>query len=220
MRCSQDQAAAEELTKLSRELESLGLNRGSSGNCSMRSQRGFLVTPSGKGSKELTSNLMVEMDFAGQVLSSGQPSSEWRFHKDILVAKPEVNAIVHVHSNYATALSCFRNDIPSFHYMIAAAGGDSIKCAPYALFGTQMLSDSVVMALKKRKACLMSNHGMIATGQTAEDALSLAVEVESLSQQYLMAIQAGNPVLLSKEEMKAVAKQFVGYGNWSGTKKS
>lgn len=210
-----DEFAREQLTNLSQELDSLGLNRGTSGNCSMRSERGFLVTPSGAGAKGLKSDMMVEMDFSGRVLSSGQPSSEWRFHKDILVARSEINAIVHVHSNYATALSCFRKDIPSFHYMIAAAGGDSIKCSPYALFGTQMLSDNVLMALEKRKACLMSNHGMIATGKTAEDALSLAVEVESLSQQYLMAIQAGEPVLLTKEEMKDVAKQFVGYGNWS-----
>ena len=212
-----DDSLREQVVYLSRELDRLGLNRGTSGNCSVRSKRGFVVTPSGVNVVDLSADAVVEMDLSGKVLSSGKPSSEWRFHKDIMLKRSEVNAIVHAHSTYATALSCFRKDMPSFHYMIAAAGGNSIKCSAYALFGSQLLSDNVLEALESRKACLMSNHGMIVTGRTVEEALALAVEVESLSQQYLLALQVGQPVLLTEDEMKAVKEQFVGYGNWSSS---
>ena len=204
-----------QIVRLALKLDSIGLNRGTSGNCSVRTNRGFLITPSGVSVEDLTFEKIVEMDLYGETLSDGKPSSEWRFHKDIYVEKSDVNAIVHVHSSYATALSCFRKDVPAFHYMIAVAGGDSIKCAPYALFGTQLLSDNAVLALQKRKACLLSNHGMIATGQSTDDALALAIEVESLCEQYLMALQAGTPVLLTTNEMREVTQQFIGYGNWS-----
>jgi L-fuculose-phosphate aldolase len=173
-----------------------------------------LITPSGVGVDDLTLDKIVEMDLCGETVSDGKPSSEWRFHKDIYAEKSNVNAIVHVHSCYATALSCFRKDVPAFHYMIAVAGGDSIKCAPYALFGSQLLSDNAILALEKRKACLLSNHGMVATGSSTADALALAIEVESLCEQYLMALQVGPPVLLTKNEMREVTQQFKGYGNW------
>ena len=204
----------EQIVQLARKLDSLGLNRGTSGNCSVRTERGFFITPSGVSVEDLTLEKIVEMDLCGKTLSDGKSSSEWRFHKDIYAEKKSVNAIVHVHSCYATALSCFRQDVPAFHYMIAVAGGDSIKCAPYALFGSQMLSDNAVLALEKRKACLLSNHGMIATGLSTADALALAIEVESLCEQYLIALQAGVPVLLTKNEMREVTQQFKGYGNW------
>jgi L-fuculose-phosphate aldolase len=205
----------EQVVCLSRRLDTLRLNRGTSGNCSIRSERGFLVTPSGVNITDLSVAAIVEMDLSGEVLSSGAPSSEWRFHKDIMSARTEVNVIIHTHSTYAAALSCFRKDIPAFHYMIAAAGGNSIRCSDYALFGSQALSDNVLQALEGRRACLMSNHGMIVTGKTVQDALALAIEVESLSEQYLLTLQAGQPVLLTEEEMADVLKQFVGYGNWS-----
>ena len=163
---------------------------------------------------------MVEMDLESKTLSAGTPSSEWRFHKDIYAQKDSVLVIVHVHSNYATALSCFREDIPAFHYMIAVAGGDSIKCAPYALFGSQLLSDNALVALDQRKACLLSNHGMIVTGDSTADALARAVEVGGLCQQYLMARQAGSPVLLTSDEMRDVTQQFKGYGNWTDDQKN
>ena len=204
----------ERVVCLSRRLDTLRLNRGTSGNCSIRSERGFLVTPSGVNISDLSAASIVEMDLLGEVLSSGVPSSEWRFHKDIMSARSEVNVIIHTHSTYATALSCFRKDIPAFHYMIASAGGNSIRCSKYALFGSQALSDNVLQALEDRRACLMSNHGMVVTGKTVEDALALAIEVESLSEQYLLALQVGQPVLLTEEEMEEVLKQFVGYGNW------
>lgn len=203
-----------ELFELSIKLDDIGLNRGTSGNCSVRSQRGYLITPSGIPIGDLKPESMVEMTTDGGNLSDGKPSSEWRFHKDIYLEKESVAVVIHVHSSSATALSCFRADIPAFHYMIAVAGGDSIKCAPYALFGSQLLSDNALIALERRKACLLSNHGMIATGESIADALALAIEVEALCQQYLMALQAGAPILLTTNEMREVTQQFKGYGNW------
>jgi ribulose-5-phosphate 4-epimerase/fuculose-1-phosphate aldolase len=143
------------------------------------------------------------MNFEGQVIGSGKPSSEWHFHSDLLRHRPELNAIVHTHSPNATALACLREDLPAFHYMIAIAGGDSIRCAPYALFGTQTLSDYAVTAMQDRKACLLANHGLIAAGRDLDEAMAVAIEIESLCQQYLLARQHGQPVLLSTEEMQA-----------------
>jgi L-fuculose-phosphate aldolase len=193
-------------------LSALGLNRGSSGNIGVRLAHSFLVTPSGVPAEELLPQLMVEMDFAGTVLGAGKPSSEWRFHRDILAARPDVGAVVHTHSRYATALACLQRDIPAFHYMIAAAGGDTIRCAPYALFGTQELSDLALQALRERKACLLGNHGMIALGADLKAALALTLEVESLAQQYWTALQLGEPHILSSRQMQAVMEKFKSYG--------
>jgi len=193
-------------------LSALGLNRGSSGNIGVRLAQSFLVTPSGVPAEELLPQLMVEMDFSGMVLGAGKPSSEWRFHRDILAARPDVGAVVHTHSRYATALACLQRDIPAFHYMIAAAGGDTIRCAPYALFGTQELSDLALQALRERKACLLGNHGMIALGADLKAALALTLEVESLAQQYWTALQLGEPHILSSRQMQAVMEKFKSYG--------
>jgi L-fuculose-phosphate aldolase len=193
-------------------LSALGLNRGSSGNIGVRLQNSFLVTPSGIPAEELLPQMMVEMDFAGEVLGAGKPSSEWRFHRDILAARAEAGAVVHTHSRYATSLACLQRDIPAFHYMIAAAGGDTIRCAPYALFGTQELSDLALQALRERKACLLGNHGMIALGADLKAALALTQEVESLAQQYCTALQLGEPHILSNQQMQAVMEKFKTYG--------
>ena len=193
-------------------LSALGLNRGSSGNIGVRLQNSFLVTPSGIPAEELLPQMMVEMDFAGEVLGAGKPSSEWRFHRDILAARAEAGAVVHTHSRYATSLACLQRDIPAFHYMIAAAGGDTIRCAPYALFGTQELSDLALQALRERKACLLGNHGMIALGADLKAALALTQEVESLAQQYWTALQLGEPHILSNQQMQAVMEKFKTYG--------
>lgn len=193
-------------------LEQLGLNRGTSGNIGVRSARGFMVTPSGVPAQDLSAGDMVEMDFSGAVLAAGNPSSEWRFHCDILKARPEVNAVVHTHSMYATTLACLRRDVPPFHYMIASAGGDTIRCAPYALFGTQELSDNALWALAQRKACLLANHGMIALGSDLTAAIALALEVETLCQQYWCALQIGEPHILSSEQMQEVFEKFKTYG--------
>ena len=182
------------LSNLSRELVAQGLNKGTSGNCSIRHGKShFLITPSGTPVDRITAQSIVSMNISGVVEGNGVPSSEWRFHRDIYVARPEVNAIVHVHSPFATAFSCMGIDLPSFHYMIAVAGGKSIRCAPYQLFGTQELSDVAITALFDRKACFLANHGMISVGASIAKALSIAVEVESICEQYIYASQLGKP---------------------------
>ncbi|MFM1911815.1 MAG: L-fuculose phosphate aldolase [Pseudomonadota bacterium] len=196
-------------------LQALGLNQGTSGNASVRHGHGFLITPSGMPIDEMNANNMVEMNMHGEALSAGKPSSEWRFHRDIYQAKPEVGAVIHTHSMFATTLACLRKDIPPFHYMIAVAGGDTIRCATYALFGTQALSDHAIEALKERRACLLANHGMITVGKTLQQALDIAKEVETLCEQYWRALQIGEPHILSGQEMQDVFEQFKGYGNWN-----
>ena len=193
-------------------LGELGLNRGTSGNLSVRCADGFLITPTGVPPEELQAQGMVAMDFSGAVHGQGKPSSEWRFHCDILAARPEVGAVVHTHSRYATTLACLHREVPAFHYMVAAAGGDSIRCAPYAIFGSQELSDHALRALEQRKACLLGNHGVIALGADLGAALALALEVESLCAQYWSALQLGQPHILSDAQMHSVLEKFKGYG--------
>jgi L-fuculose-phosphate aldolase len=195
-----------------RESVHCGLNQGSSGNLSVRSRDGFLITPSGQAMAALTADDMVAMNMAGAALGEGRPSSEWRFHRDIYTAFPEAEAIVHAHSPFAVALACLRRDIPSFHYMVALAGGVDIRCAAYATFGTQALSDAVLAALQDRRACLMANHGLVAWSRSLPAALALAQEVEALCGQYLRACQVGEPVLLSAPEMREVLEKFQDYG--------
>lgn len=205
----------EQLLAISRKLVEYGLNRGTSGNASVRDGDGFLVTPSGVAVEAMTPHDMVWMDFDGNAQGSRTPSSEWRFHRDILQARPEVGAVIHTHAMFATTLSCLRRDIPAFHYMIAVAGGDTIRCAPYALFGSQALSDAALAALKDRRACLLANHGMIAVGRDLERALALSVEVETLCEQYCRALQIGEPALLDAVQMAEVLEQFKDYGGWT-----
>lgn len=189
-----------------------GLNPGSSGNVSVRLSGGFLITPSGLPNDTLQAGQMVAVDMEGQANGKLKPSSEWRIHRDIYRARPEVHAVVHAHSPYAVSLACLRRDIPSFHYMIAAAGGKDIRCAGYATFGTQPLSDNVLAALQDRRACLMANHGMVAVGASLDAALSLAMEVEELCAQYWRASLMGEPVLLDDAEMDEVLERFRHYG--------
>ncbi len=205
----------EQLLKTTQKLAVLGLNKGTSGNASVYFEDGFLVTPSGVGVEEMTENSMVKMQFDGSFEQGKKPSSEWRFHRDILQSRPEANAVIHTHSIFATTLACLHKDIPPFHYMIAVVGGDTIRCAPYALFGSQALSDNALLALTDRKACLLANHGMIAFGVDLEDALAVTIEVENLCEQYWRALQLGEPHILSEAEMREVFQQFKGYGKWS-----
>jgi L-fuculose-phosphate aldolase len=212
----------EQLLKVSQQLVSLGLNRGTAGNISVRAENatgetGFLITPSGMVADKMTPSDMVWMDFSGNVIGMHPPSSEWRFHLDIMHNYPQVNAVIHTHSMYASTLSTFRKDMPAFHYMIALAGGDSIRCAPYALFGSQQLSDNAIAALEDRKACLLANHGMITVGDTLEKALDITQEVETLCEQYLLALQVGKPYVLSRQEMLEVQERFKSYGTWAET---
>ena len=207
---------SEQLLKTSQKLAELDLNKGTSGNCSVRSEGGFLVTPSGMSVEKMTPASMVHMQFDGSFEQGKKPSSEWRFHRDILASRPEINAVVHTHSMFATTLACLHQDIPPFHYMIAVVGGDTIRCAPYALFGSQALSDNALTALIDRKACLLANHGMIALGYDLEDALAVTVEVENLCEQYWRILQLNlSPPLLNEAEMREVFQQFKGYGKWA-----
>ncbi len=202
----------EQIVAACKKLEFSGLNRGTSGNVSCREKDHFLVTPSGVAVDEITPSRIVAVGYDGKVIGIGKPSSEWHFHCDILKARADIGAVVHTHAPYATAIACLREDIPAFHYMIAVAGGDSIRCAPYALFGTDELSRHALDALEGRKACLLANHGMITLGRDLDEAMAVAVEVESLCQQYLLARQAGKPTLLSTEEMQSVIEKFKTYG--------
>lgn len=193
-----------------------GINRGKSGNVSARLRRegfdGFLVTPSGLAYGETTSGDIVAMTIKGEPHGHRVPSSEWRFHRDIYANRSDALAIVHAHAPFATSLACLPRGIPPFHYMVAVAGGADIRCAPYATFGTQQLSDHALAALADRKACLLANHGMIALGGSLAQALALAIEVETLAEMYWRALQIGEPMLLSGAEMAIVLEKFATYG--------
>ncbi|HKB55107.1 MAG TPA: class II aldolase/adducin family protein [Ramlibacter sp.] len=200
------------LVEASLELVARGFNRGTSGNIGVRCGARLLVTPSGVPARRLTPDSMVLVAPDGQVVGAGRPSSEWRFHHDILAARPDVHAVVHVHSPFATTLACLGLEVPPFHYMIAVAGGTTIRCAPYALFGTQDLSDHALAALRDRKACLLANHGMITLGRDLEDAMAVCTEVEGLCEQYWRARQLGEPRQLSDDQMRRVLEKFKTYG--------
>jgi len=214
---AEDSALREALVAAGRRLVARGLTQGSSGNLSVRLPGvGFLITPSGVACDALGPGDMVAMTSAGEVVGRGRPSSEWRMHRDIYAARGAARAIVHAHPGHATALACLGRGIPAFHYMVAVAGGTDIACADYATFGTQALSDRVLAALDGRCACLMANHGMICFGGDVDAALSLAIEVEALAAQYWRALQIGEPVLLSDDEMAQVLRRFDDYRAPSG----
>jgi L-fuculose-phosphate aldolase len=192
----------------------LNLGVGTAGNASARFEDTFLISPSAMPYDSLGTADIVEMDMSGNVKKGNKkPSSEWRFHRDIYLNRPEINAIVHVHSPHATALSCNHLAIPPFHYMVAIAGGSTIPCAEYATFGTQELSNNIIQAMGTTHACLMANHGLITVGHDLNAALSLAVEIENLAKQYILCQQAGEPELLSEREMQLNLEKFKSYGN-------
>lgn len=205
-------ALREEIIRTALKMNVLGINQGKSGNVSARIDDGFLITPTGIPYENTKPEQIVPMRMDGTHEGDTLPSSEWRFHRDIYAAREDVHAIVHTHATFATTLACMDRAIPPFHYMVAAAGGMDIRCAPYATFGSQALSELAVAALVDRNACLLSHHGMIACGATLEKALALAVEVESLSRMYWQALQIGEPTLLSEEEMRTVLQKFKTYG--------
>jgi len=203
-----------EIVAAARALDALGFMPSKSGNLSCRTPRGFLITPAGLPYAETAPEDLVELAPDGTVLAGvRRPSSEWRLHAAIYAARPEAGAVVHTHSPLATALSCARQGIPPFHYMIALAGGRDIRCSAYATFGTAALAEAAVQALDGRKATLLANHGVIALGATLAGAKTLAVEVENLARQYLALRAAGiAPVLLTEAELDAVLAQFGDYG--------
>ncbi len=205
-----------ELAAAARRIAKLGLSRGTSGNLSVRHGAGFLVTPSAVPYARLDLRDIVEMTFGGEASGPVRPSTEWRIHRDVLAARPEVRAVLHAHPPFATALACLHRPIPAFHYMVAVAGGADVRCAPYARFGTQELSDHAVAALAGRRACLLANHGILALGGDLDEALALGVEVETLAEMYWRALQAGEPVLLTGDQMAEVLEAFESYGSGPG----
>lgn len=201
-----------EVIKTARSLTDLGLNKGTAGNVSVRCEGGFLVTPSGMPAAALAPQDIVWIGFDGRVEGSRAPSSEWRFHHDLLISRPDLGAVIHTHAPFCTTLAVMGRGIPAFHYMIAVAGGVDIRCAPYATFGTPELSLAAVEAMRDRKACLLGQHGMIAAGETLTKALKLTVEVEELAQIYWQALQIGDPPVLPDTEMQRVLEKFKTYG--------
>jgi L-fuculose-phosphate aldolase len=193
-----------EVIKFAKLLNHRKLSALRSGNISLRHKNGFLITPSGKKYSSLKVKDIVFVNLKGEFNKKQKPSSEWRFHQDIYISKTKAKAIVHSHSTNATALSTHNKKIPSFHYMVALAGGSDIKCAKYATYGTRELSKNILKALKNRSACLIANHGQIAFGPSLADAFELAEEVDNLAKQYIKALVLGRPKLLSLKEMKKV----------------
>jgi len=193
-------------------MNTLGLNEGKSGNISVRNAEGLLISGSGIRYETMSPEHIVQMDLQGQYVGDYLPSSEWRMHLDIYRAHPEAGAVVHAHSPHATAFSCLREDMPAFHYMIGVTGGASLRCAEYARFGTPELSEAMLTAMEGRNACLLANHGLICFAPTLEKAMDLAVEIEALCRQYILARQCGTPVILSDQDMQEVLDRFGAYG--------
>jgi L-fuculose-phosphate aldolase len=212
MSSAQDQTKRQSIIDACREMNRLGINQGTSGNISLRHDDGMLITPTSVPYDAMQPDQIVFMKLDSAPAAGQRPSSEWRFHRDILQARPEVNAVVHAHPPFATILAIMGLEIPAVHYMIACAGGDTIRCAPYATFGTDELSRHAVTALENRAACLLAHHGMIVVGTSLARAMWLAVEVETLARQYHGCLQIGTPPLLSKAEIDNVRARMAGYG--------
>ena len=205
------------IVEVAQAIDRAGFCPSKSGNVSARFEGGLLITPSGLPYAKTKPQDLLHLTLDGTVLSgAGKPSSEWPFHTEIYKARPDAQAIVHTHSPRATALSCTRRGIPAFHYMIARFGGTTVRCARYATFGTQALSDATVAALQDRNACLLANHGMVVFGRDLSQALALAIEFETLCAQYWRTLQLGAPVLLSDAEMAEVIERFKWYGKPRG----
>ena len=201
----------EQLIATARAMNNSGLNQGTSGNVSVRSGDGFLLTPSALPYDKCQPQDMVLVDMAGQCTGLRKPSTEWRMHRDLYVEHSDIGCILHAHSTWCTTLACLEKPIPSFHYMVAMAGGDSIPLAPYAPFGSQELSDALLRSLQGRRACLMAHHGVVCFTKDLENLLPLAVEIEALAKMYVQALQIGPPPLLSDDQMRDVLERFVSY---------
>lgn len=205
-------AVRQSIIKACRDMAALGVNQGTAGNISVRWQGGLLITPSGLPYEEMAPADIVFMAIDGGYSHALAPSSEWRFHRDILAARPEVGAVVHAHPIYCTAFAMCRMEIPAAHYMIAAAGGPTIPCARYESYGTPELSAAVLEAMAGRACALMANHGIIATGPDLAKALWLAVEMETLAKQYAVALRIGTPHILDDAEIARTVEKFRSYG--------
>jgi L-fuculose-phosphate aldolase len=203
-----ERALRREMVETCRRMNASGINQGTSGNLSVRCGKDFLITPSSLAYDGMKPSDIMKMGYDGTFEGKHRPSSEWRFHRDILRERQDVNAVLHCHSVYATTLAVHHRSMPAFHYMIAVAGGTTIRCSRYATFGTQALSDAALEALQDRRACLLGQHGQIALGTTMAGALWLAVEVETLARMYVQALPLGEPPVLDEAEMGRVIAQM------------
>ncbi|NOX80137.1 MAG: class II aldolase [Deltaproteobacteria bacterium] len=202
-----------DLLDTARSVNRRGLSQGTTGNLSVRLADGFLITPSALPYEACHAEDMVWMGLDGEVRGQRKPSTEWRLHRDIYANRPEAGAILHAHPPWCTTLACLEREIPAFHYMVAMAGGDNIRCAPYAIFGSQALSDSVLLALHKRTACLLAHHGMVCFAADLDRVLALGLEIEALAGVYVRTLQIGEPKLLGQDEMRQVLDRFADYRN-------
>ncbi len=209
---SGDRTLREAAVAALRRLDALGFNRGSTGNLSVRDGDGMWITPTGMSADDIGADDLVWMGWDGSVRGRWKPSSEWHFHRAAYLARPDLAAVVHAHSVHATALACLERPLPAFHYMVAVAGGDSVPCVPYHLFGTEALSQSVAAALRDRDACLLAHHGLVVAGPTLARALKVAIEIESLCEVYLKALAVAEPRILDAAQMAAVIEKFRHYG--------
>jgi L-fuculose-phosphate aldolase len=215
-----DLALREQIIATCRQMNHHGINQGTSGNLSLRTESGFLITPTSIPYDIMVPDDIVAMTFDGEWTGRHKPSSEWRFHRDILAHRPDKNVVLHCHSSYATTLAVHHKPIPAFHYMVAMAGGSTIRCSPYATFGTQELSDLAVAALEERDACLLGQHGQISLAKTLDKALWLAIEVETLSRMYIQALVLGEPPVLPDDEIERVIAKIRGSGYGHGAKEN
>ncbi len=200
-------ALRKEMVATCRAMDAKGINQGTAGNLSVRHDKGFLITPTSLSYDTMQPEDIVEMGWDGTYLGR-RPSSEWRFHRDILKARTDMNVVLHCHSLYATSIACHHRTIPAFHYMVGVMGGTTLRCARYATYGTQALSDAALEALEGRKACLLGQHGQISLGKTLDAALWMAIEVETLSRMYQQALVLGEPPVLPDDEMERVIAQM------------
>ena len=214
----EDQELRQAMINVSNAMIDRGINQGTAGNISVRVKDGFLITPSGVPYDEMMPQDIVLMHLDASHGGVRKPSTEWRFHRDIMAKKPEVGAVIHLHSRFCTSLSMLRREIPAVHYMIAAAGGPTIPCVPYVTWGTQELADYILDALNNRLACLLANHGMVCVGPDLKKAAWLAVEVEALAAQYWQACQIGEPHVLPDDEIARVIEKFKSYGQGDSKK--
>ena len=206
--------AAWNLVAHARRMNEAGLNQGTSGNLSVRiDDRRFLVTPSGVPYDRLEPDDLVTMTLDGTVEGEGTPSSEWRIHRDLYDSRSDAGAVLHAHSPWAMSVASLRRDLPPFHYMIVMGGGFSVRCARYATYGTQELSDSALKALERRRACLLANHGLLCLESSLERVFALAVEIETLCRVYMNCLAVEEPALLDEDELRRVGEKFAGYGS-------
>jgi L-fuculose-phosphate aldolase len=203
----------EEIVRVCLRMVELGINQGTAGNVSVRLGERFLITPSGIPYGELRPEQIASMDDGARYAGPCMPSTEWRLHREILRQRPEINVVIHTHSNYSTAVACLRRDLPAIHYYIVAGGGPTVRCADYATYGSPALAENAVVALHGRSACLLANHGMIVLGSTLPKTLKATFDLETVARQYIYASQIGEPVILPDDEIERVRLKMATYGD-------